>query len=116
MPPTVYAHIPEYPEFMDETLISLQDACKKFPVPISRPGIERYWRHGQRGILLKTCFLVNKRYTSLEEIRRFVCAIQRKGNTPAALTKPSISKTAMKSAREKFNLPPSGKNGQPAEA
>jgi len=112
---TVYSHIPEYAELTGETLVSLQDACQQFPIKISRPCIERYWRHGQRGVLLRTCFLAGRRYTSVEEIERFIKATQRTGNDHAAIPVASLPKRDINAARRKYNLPAAGRNGQPAE-
>ena len=101
----------EYPELLDETLVSLNEACKCFPVSVSRPSIERLWRRGQRGIVLKTVFLVGRRYTSTEEIKRFLVATQRTGDGTPAVPTPSISNRDIVAARKKHNLPTAGKNG-----
>ena len=100
----------EYPELIDETLVTLSDASKYFPVPVSRPSIERLWRRGQRGIVLKTIFLVGRRYTSTEEIRRFLVATQRTGDGTPAVPTPSMSNHDLDTARKRFHMPPAGKN------
>ena len=110
--------IPEYPELLEEMLVALSEAHKHFPkgVSVSRPSIERLWRRGQRGIVLKTVFLVGRRYTSAEEIQRFLIATQRTGDeTHAVPTTPSMSNLDLDTARERFKMPSSGKNGVAAE-
>ncbi len=104
--------IKEYIELADETLVSLADACNRFPVPVSRPTIERLWRRGQRGVLLRTIFLVGRRYTSLEEIRRFCEAIQNTGDDlPEATPVSTMPKRDLEAGRKKHNLPKAGRNG-----
>lgn len=101
----------EYPELIDETLVSLSEACKHFPVPVSRPSVERLWRRGQRGVVLRTIFLVGRRYTSIEEIRRFIIASQRTGDAVPAEPTPTMTKKEIDEARKKYKLPPAGRNG-----
>ena len=105
----------EYPALLDETLVSLAEACKCFPVPISRPSVERLWRRGQRGVVLRTVFLVGRRYTSIEEIKRFVIATQRVGGEVTATPPSSMSKRDLDAARQKYNLPLAGRNGAASE-
>ena len=112
---TIHSTIREYPELQDETLVSLAEACNRFPVPVSRPTVERLWRHGQRGVVLETIFLIGRRYTSLEAIRRYVERTQRTGNDHAAIPVASLPKRNIDAARRKYNLPVAGRNGQPAE-
>ena len=60
------------PEILDESLVSLTEACHCFPVRCSRPAIERWIRHGSRGIVLESVLVCGKRYTSHEAIDRFI--------------------------------------------
>jgi hypothetical protein len=98
-----------------ETLVILAEACTQFPVPISRPSIERLWRRGSRGIVLRTIFLVGRRYTSLEEIKRFIVATQHGGEDVPTAPISVMPKRNLEAARLKFNLPSPGKNGDEAE-
>ena len=102
----------EYVELVRETLVSISEAIHRFPVKTSRPSVERYIRRGVRGIRLKTCYLGGRRWTSIEEIERFIAATQRSGDeTHAVPTIPPMSNRDLDIARKKFNMPPAGKNG-----
>ena len=105
--------IPEYPELLNEMLVALSEAHKYFPkgVSVSRPSIERLWRRGQRGVVLKTVFLVGRRYTSVEELKRFLIATQRVDNDAPSVPMPSMPKHDLDTARQKFRMPSPGKNG-----
>lgn len=111
-------NIKEYAELIDETLVSLADACKKFPVPMSRASLERFWRYGMRGVRLRTVRIGSRRFTSLEEIRRFIEQTQNSGDeaTPQRPLKPSMTKAELEAARKRFNLPAPGRNGIPAQS
>lgn len=109
---TIHSTIQEFPELQDETLVSLAEACQRFPVPVSRPTLERLWRHGCRGVRLETIFLIGRRYTSVEAIRRYVERTQRTGDElPDAPVNPAMPKRDLEAGRKRFNLPPAGKNG-----
>ena len=57
------------PELLDETLVSLTEACRCFPVKCSRAALERWMRRqGNRGIVLESILVCGKRYTSKEAI------------------------------------------------
>jgi len=60
------------PKLLDETLVTLTEACSHFPVRCSRPSIERWLRTGSRGTVLESALICGKRYTSVEAINRFV--------------------------------------------
>ena len=64
--------IVDSPELLKEDLCTLVDACKAFPVPCSRPAVERWMRTGSRGIVLETVSICGRRYTSKEAIERFI--------------------------------------------
>ena len=100
----------EYVELLDETLVLLSEAPQYFPVKVSRPSLERLWRRGQRGVVLKAVFLVGRRYTSAEEIRRFLVATQRTGDLPSTPVS-SMPGRDLNVARKKFNTPTPGKDG-----
>jgi hypothetical protein len=57
---------------LDETLVTLEEARKYFPVKVSKPTLERYLRQGKRGVRLESILLVNQRFTTVEAIGRFV--------------------------------------------
>lgn len=110
---TTTVNIREYSELADETLVSLGEACKRFPIPVSRPTVERLWRYGQRGVRLETIFLIGRRWTSIEAIRRFIERTQSTGEGNPAEPKPTLPKRDLEAGRKKFNLPEAGRNGQP---
>jgi len=60
------------PALLDESLVSVADACELFPVPCSRQVLERYIRQGSRGVVLESILLCGRRWTSREAIDRFV--------------------------------------------
>ncbi len=108
---TSYSAIREFPELASEELVPLSRLGEHFPVPISRPSIERLWRKGRLGVRLETIFLNGKRYSSVQAIARFVEQTQRTGDEAPAAPTPSMSKRDLDAARQKFNMPPAGKNG-----
>lgn len=60
------------PDLMHETLIPVSRAGRYFPVPISRPTVERLMRHGKDGVVLESLVISNRRYISIEAIERFI--------------------------------------------
>lgn len=60
------------PDLMHETLIPVSKAGKYFPVPVSRPTVERLMRHGKNGVVLESLVVSNRRYISIEAIARFI--------------------------------------------
>jgi hypothetical protein len=58
----------------NEQLLCLNEACKKFRPPISRPTMERLIRDGVRGCVLRTILVGSRRFTTESEIRRFSLA------------------------------------------
>ena len=105
----------EYPELANETLIPLAKLSEVFPVPISRPSIERAWRKGRLGVKLETIFLNGRRYSSVQAVSRFIIATQRTGEDISAAPTPIMPKCDIAAARKKYNLPTAGRNGNPAE-
>jgi hypothetical protein len=90
---------------LDEELVSLTAACKRFPVPSSRPAVERWTRKGSRGVILETILICGRRYTSVEAIDRFV---RGQLKTEAELPPPkqgNMSKKAVTEAARRFGLP-----------
>ena len=105
-PPTQV--IEEFPALMDETLVSMKDACNKFPVKVSRSGVESLIRKGTRGIKLETIFISNKRYTSEEAIRRFIERTQNRPDQKKEIHQPVRSRLTAKEleeGRKKYKFP-----------
>ena len=93
------------PQLLDETLVPLAEAGRYFPVPCSRPSLERWVRAGTRGVVLESVLLCGKRYVSKEGIARFLynqlqTESARRGPTPKRM-----SNKELEEARKKFNLP-----------
>ena len=99
--------IEEFSELADETLVGMNEACLRFPVQVSRAWLERTIRRGVRGVKLETIFLCNRRYTSLEAIRRFIERTQNRGQSHEAVpVRPSVLTPAqIEAGRKKFKLP-----------
>lgn len=55
-----------------ETLVPISKAGSRFPHPVGRTAIERWMRHGVRGIKLESILIGNRRFTSEEAILRFI--------------------------------------------
>lgn len=96
--------IEEFPALADETLVSLNQACVRFPVKVSRGYLERMIRVGARGVMLESIYLAGRRYTSIEAIRRFIERTQYK--TPDAVPAPpkpaTMSAAELKAKSEKY--------------
>ena len=94
------------PQILNETMISLTEACRRFPIQISRASCERYLRRGCQGIVLESVLLCGKRLTSVEAVDRFIHA--QMNNEKDRLPVPSkggMSKKAITDARRKYGLP-----------
>ena len=63
-----------YPTLLNEELIPIQKSGERFPHPVGRKAIERYFRHGLRGVRLETVLIGNRRFSSVEAIERFLRA------------------------------------------
>lgn len=107
--------VTEYPMLFDEELVPLCRAGELFPVPVSRQTVERLWRRGQRGILLKTVFFASKRYTSVEEIARFLQSTQNSGEAPTAEVRSVMSSKQLAEKSRRFGLPKPGEKSTPAQ-
>ena len=101
----------EFSQLASETLVPLSKLGEYFPVTISRPSIERLWRKGRLGVRLETIFLNGRRYTSVEALSRYIEQTQRTGDDIPASPTLSMSKRDLDAARQKYNLPPAGRNG-----
>lgn len=63
-----------------ETVISISEMMERWKAtwgvdPPSRSTVERWRTNGCRGVKLKTMIIQNRRYTSVEEVQRFVVSI-----------------------------------------
>lgn len=98
-----------------EPLVLLTQAGTHCPVHVSAASFQRYWRREENP--LETVLLFGKRYTSIEALHRFVersLNVSGDDNTPVIQTSQPKSRD-VESGRKKFNLPPSGKNGEVAK-
>ena len=96
--------IRDSPALLDETLLSLVEACAHFPVKSSRATLERWIRKGCRGIVLETVLICGKRYTSKEAIDRFIRG-QLQVEAEKAQPTQSMSKKAIAEASRRYGLP-----------
>lgn len=93
------------PALLEESLVSLVEACKCFPVKCSRPAIERWLRRGSRGAILESILICGKRYTSQEAIDRFIRnQLQTEAVKPAP-RRSNLSKKDVEKAARRFGLP-----------
>ena len=60
------------PHILEENLIPLAEACKRFPVRCSRQTLERWLRRGARGVILESVTIGSRRFVSTEGIARFL--------------------------------------------
>jgi hypothetical protein len=66
---------PQMSGILEETLLSLPDACSAFPGrKVSRATLHRWRLSGVRGVVLETVMIGGRRLTSLEAIKRFLDA------------------------------------------
>jgi len=67
---------------LGEHLVTLDDAARNFGgVPVSITTIRKYVYQGVAGLKLETVY-INRRYTSMEAIQRFISKRQRLGQMP----------------------------------
>lgn len=93
------------PVLLEESLVTLTEACRCFPVRCSRSAVERWIRRGGRGVALESVLICGKRYTSREAIDRFV-----HGQLHVEADRPepkrgSKSKREIDEAARRFGLP-----------
>jgi len=103
------------PDILEETLLTLTEACRHFPVRCSRPALERWLRKGSRGVVLESVLLCGRRYTSKEAIHRFVRdQLQVEPDKASTPMQRSLSRKAIAAASLRFGLPePQGKDVAP---
>lgn len=93
------------PALLDESLVTLTEACRLFPVPCSRPAIERWIRRGSQGVILESVLVCGRRMTSKAAIDRFVRAQLHVEAEHPTLPKGGMSKSAIAEASKKYRLP-----------
>lgn len=91
------------PQLLDESLVTLTQACKLFCVPISMAACERYLRRGCRGAVLESVLVCGKRLTSSEAATRFIQAqMYVEADRPAP--RKGTMKKAIAEASRKYDL------------
>ena len=93
------------PALLDETLVSLSEACKLFPRTVARPTLERWLRKGSRGVKLESVLVGNRRMTSREALDRFIRKQLRTEPGKAPPKHSGMPKRDLEAATRKFNLP-----------
>ena len=98
-------------QVLGETVVSLAEACKCFPVKCSRSTLERFLRRGAKGVLLESVLIGGRRFTSKEAIDRFIrCQLHTEPDRPGPKFG-AMSKREIAEASRKFGLPePQGSN------
>ncbi len=92
------------PQLLNENLLTLTEACERFPVQTARSTVERWIRLGSRGVVLETIYFGGKRYTSQEAIDRFVRKQLHVEAEKPVVTKSSMSKTELAKKSQRFGL------------
>jgi len=77
-----------------ETLIQMKDAHRHFPMPTSSSRVQHWIRTGTGGVCLGTVTVGRQRFTSEQEIRRFLLAQQSTGVPTQAKIPASSSRTS----------------------
>lgn len=72
--------IPTNPDLLDEELVPIQKCGSVFPYPVGRKAVERYIRTGIHGIRLSTVLIGHRRFTSVEEIARWLRSTNKQAN------------------------------------
>ena len=97
-------------DLLSETLIPIESAGKSFPIPVTRPTLERWCRKGvckgENRVRLETVTIGARRFLSEEGILRFLRA---QNNSDAAqqpaIPKPTMSRAEIAAGRKRFGLP-----------
>ena len=92
------------PKLLDETLVSLTEACKLFPRTVARPTIERWLRKGSRGVKLESVLVAGRRMVSVEAVNRFI-RNQLHTEPEKAPPQRTMPKANLAAASRKYNLP-----------
>ena len=114
------SHFVSDEQLFAETVISIQEAGKHFPRPISQSSIERFVNFGKNGVKLQIFRIGNSRMTTRESIMRWLSATQRQADNhsvrsalPLKQEKPAKEATKeIESLRQRYGLPLPGKDGQ----
>ena len=92
-------------QLLEETLISLTEACHCFPGGGSRPALERWMRKGSRGVVLESILVCGRRKTSKEAVDRFIRnQLQVVPERPAP-KHGNLSKREIEAKAKRFGLP-----------
>ena len=98
--------IRDSPALLDETLLPLSKACKRFPGKRTRSTLERHARKGVRGVVLETILICGRRYTSEEAIQRFIRnQLRVEADRPAPPKRGTMSRRDIEAASRRFGLP-----------
>jgi len=90
---------------LEETLISLTEACRCVPGGCSRPALERWIRKGSRGTVLESILVCGRRKTSKEAVDRFIRGQLQVAPERPAPKRGSMSKRELEEKARRFGLP-----------
>jgi len=90
---------------LEETLISLTEACRCFPGGCSRPALERWMRKGSRGKVLESILVCGRRKTSKEAVDRFIRAQLQTGHEQSARKRAGLSEKEIDARAKRLRLP-----------
>jgi hypothetical protein len=87
-----------------EHLVTLEEAAGNFGgIPVSLTTIRKYVYQGVAGLKLETIY-INRRYTSLEAIQRFIFKRQQLGQMPEKPKKRHLTPEQIAEGRKKYGL------------
>lgn len=86
-----------------ETLVPINQAGKLFPYPVGRTALERWMRHGVRGVCLESLLVGSRRFTSAEAIKRFIEQSNANRNTASGVPRRSVAELAAAKAELGLN-------------
>ena len=98
----------DHPELLQEsTILSLNEATKKFPSSVSRATLERWIRRGVHGVKLATIKIGGRRFTTASAIQDFLLGQQHTTPEPARSEprRGNLSKKSIADLSKKYRLP-----------
>lgn len=104
------------PELLQEQMLTLKDACARFPLPVALSTLERFVRNGSNGNVLESIKIGGRRMTSAEAVQRFIIGgLNLPPDTPQEPKRVGMTDAELEAARIRFKLPKPGKDGKTYE-
>ena len=90
---------------LEEELLTLTEACGRFPRRVSRATLERWLRRGVCGVSLESVRIAGRRFTSAEAIERFVRSQVQTEAEKVPPKRGTKSRRELEAACQKYGLP-----------